>query len=214
MLVKKSFFWEKTYRRNKKHYKTKEINGKKCLTLNSACGDNKNNKTYKAFCEQKILEVKYTNEYPEINFFASLGGLPKKIIEYFWLCNFDRTKFSNCLKYYEDHAKWYYEYHKKAEDYICAKSKNWEYEQEQRIILKDLIYPAYEKEENRKANYKIEDLQGLILGRKVSLEDKRKIIKIMLNHCNDKKIFNFYDLYYSTITNQLKLKPCSEYLLY
>ncbi len=195
-------------------YKTKEINGKKCLTLNSACGDNKSNKTYKAFCEQKIYEVKYTNEYPEINFFASLGGLPKKIIEDFWLCNFDRTKFSNCLKHYEDHAKWYYEYHKKAEDYICIKSKNWEYEQEQRIILKDLIYPAYEKEENRKANYKIEDLQGLIFGRKVSLEDKRKIIKIMLNHCNDKKIFNFYDLYYSTITNQLELKPCSEYLLY
>src|SRR5699024_10514623 len=104
--------------------------------------------------------------------------------------------------------------HKKAEDYICAKSKNWEYEQEQRIILKDLIYPAYEKEENRKANYKIEDLQGLIFGRKVSLEDKRKIIKIILNHCNDKKNFNFYDLYYSTITNQLELKPCSEYLLY
>ena len=194
-------------------YKIKEINGKKCLTLNSACGDNKSNKTYKVFCEREILEVKYTNEYPEINFFASLGGLPKKIIEDFWLCNFDRTKFSNCLKHYEDHTKWYYEYHKKAENYICTKSINWKYEQEQRIILKDLIYPAYEKEENRKANYKIKDLEGLIFGRNVSLEDKRKIIKIMLQHCDNKKIFKFYDLFYSTITSQLELKPCSEYLL-
>ena len=31
---------------------------------------------------------------------------------------------------------------------------------------------------------------------------------------DNKKIFKFYDLYYSTITNQLELKPSSEYLLY
>ena len=35
----------------------------------------------------------------------------------------------------------------------------------------------------------------------------------MLQHCDNKKIFKFYDLFYSTITSQLELKPCSEYLL-
>lgn len=194
-------------------YKIKTENNKKYLSLNSACNDNPNEEIYKKFNNLEILNVNYSNEYPEINFFASLGGLPKKIIEEFWLCNYDRTRFSTCLDYYKNHNEWYFNYHKKAKEYICTKSKNWEYEQEQRIILRNLLYPAYENKEYRIANYDIRDLDSIISGRKVSTEDKRKVIEIINKHYSKSGAnVKFYDLYYSTITNKLELKPCSEYI--
>ena len=45
-------------------------------------------------------------------------------------------------------------------------------------------------------------------GRKVSLGDKRKVVEIISKHCLNAGIqdFEFYDLYYSTVSKQLELK--------
>lgn len=190
-------------------YKIKNENNKKFINLKSAYGDNKSDKIEKIYRDHEIFAVNYSDVYPEIDFFTSLGCLPRKILEDFWLTNYDRTQFSSCLKKYDNHNEWYCNYHKKATEYICTKSKNWEYEQEYRIILRDLLYPAYEDKENRLANYKFEDLDSIIFGRNVSVDDKRKIVQIITKHRIKNKIknFNFYDLYYSTISKQLELKP-------
>jgi hypothetical protein len=190
-------------------YKIKNENNKKIINLKSAYGDNKSDKIEKVYRNHEIFAVNYSDVYPEIDFFTSLGCLPRKILEDFWLTNYDRTQFSSCLKKYDNHSEWYYKYHKKAIDYICTKSKNWEYEQEYRIILRELLYPAYEEKQNRLANYKFEDLDAIIFGRKVSIEDKKKIVQIINKHRIENKVNNckFYDLYYSTISKQLELKP-------
>ncbi len=192
-------------------YKIKNENNKKFINLKSAYGDNRSDKIEKVYRNHEILAVNYSNDYPEIDFFALLGCLPKKILEDFWLTNYDRTQFSSCLKKYDNHNEWYYNYHKKAIEYICTKSKNWEYEQEYRIILRDLLYPAYENIQNRLANYKFEDLDAIIFGRKVSIEDKRKVVWIINKYYLEKNVksCNFYDLYYSTISKQLEIKPCN-----
>lgn len=191
-------------------YKIKKENDKHFINLNSAYGDNRSDKIEKIYRNHEIFAVNYSDVYPEIDFFTSLGCLPKKILEDFWLTNYDRTQFSSCLKKYDNHADWYYNYHKKATEYICTKSKNWEYEQEYRIILRDLLYPAYEEKQNRLANYKFEDLDAIIFGRKVSIEDKRKVVWIINKYCLENKVkpCSFYDLYYSTISKELGLKYC------
>ena len=162
----------------------------------------------KEFYYHDIVDVIYSDEYPEIDFFSSLGCLTRGVIEKFWLANYDGTKTSSCLKYYDNHLDWYTNYHKKAKEYICTKARNWSYEQECRVFLYELLYPAYEKVENRIAKYKIQDLEAIIFGRKVSLGDKRKVVEIISKHCLNAGIqdFEFYDLYYSTVSKQLELK--------
>lgn len=191
-------------------YKIKNENNKKFINLKSAYGDNKSDKIEKFYRDHEIFAVNYSDVYPEIDFFTSLGCLPRKILEDFWLTNYDRTQFSSCLKKYDNHNEWYYNYHKKATEYICTKSKNWEYEQEYRIILRDLLYPAYEEKQNRLANYKFEDLDAIIFGRNVSIENKRKVVWIINKYCLENKVkpCSFYDLYYSTISKELGLKYC------
>lgn len=156
-------------------------------------------------------KVIYSTVYPEIDFFASLGCLQYKIIKDFWLCNYDRTKYSNCCAKYNNIKEWREEYHQKAKEYICTKSKSWILEDEYRLFLRDSLN-INQSGKGILAKYKIKDLDAIIFGRKVSSDNKLKIIKIMLKHCKKENIkdFKFYDLYYSTISNKLEIKPCCE----
>lgn len=158
-----------------------------------------------------VSKVTYSNEYPEIDFFTSLARVPIQLIENFWLCNYDKTKFSSCLKKYNPIEEWKKRYFKKAQECICTKAENWKYEQEYRIFFQDDLLSLPNKKKT--ANYSIDDLESVIFGRNVSAEEKRKIINILSGHCKGKThAIKFYDLHYSTITKQLERIPCIESL--
>lgn len=161
----------------------------------------------KVFHPYEIYKINYSNLYPEINFFNSLGCLNETVINNFWLCNFDRTQFSKCCENYSNMDLWREKYHKKATEYICTKSEEWKYEEEYRVFIRSFL-GLYEQDEDRKVQYRFEDLDAIIFGEKVSKEDKNKIIKIVEQHCKKSNIenFKFFDIYYSTITKQLELK--------
>ncbi len=195
-------------------YKTTDNN---FINLNSVSGvsaDNNGVHIHRKYYNHKLEKVTYSNDYPEINFFTSLGCLPHPIITEFMLCNYDKTKFSSCCEAYNNMDEWRKKYHEKATEYICTKAKNWEYEEEYRIFMRDMLYSTYEDKNNRIATYNIEDLNAVIFGRKVSDEDKRKVIEIIQHHLNKANIkdFKYYDLYYSSITKQLELKPSLAYI--
>ena len=156
----------------------------------------------------EIYKVNYSDVYPEIDFFNSLGCISGKVVNNFWLCNYDRTQFSKCCENYSNMDLWREKYYKKATEYICTKSEEWKYEEEYRVFLINIL-GLYAKNNNRKAQYKFEDLEAIIFGEKVSKDDKSKIIKIIEQHCKKTKRnnFKFYDIYYSTITKELELRP-------
>lgn len=197
-------------------YKIKYRNGEKCLNLHSISNiivTEKEEKIEKNFHDVPVFRVLYSNEYPEIDFFTSLGVLPMPIIQNFWLCNYDKTEFSSCLSSYQPVERWVSEYHKKAINHICTKAQNWSYEQEYRIFQRDVFTPISENKENRFANYSITDLEAIIFGRNVCSEEKRKISNIIKAHCHEKNhSVKFYDLYYSSITKKLELRNCLDVL--
>ena len=198
-------------------FKNKNENNKQYIKIYSptgiSCGSN-GLKIEKNWSYSILNNVDYNYEYPEIDFFKSLGCIPHPVIDSFWLCNYNKTKFSSCLNVYKDMDEWRTRYYKKAREYICTKSKNWEYEQEYRLFKMDMMHPTYEDTDNRFAKFHFEDLDAIIFGRKVSLDDKKRVIKIIQAHCekNGQKGFKFYDLYYSTLTKQLEIKPCNDYI--
>lgn len=200
-------------------YRVTNINGSPCLRLYSVVRTNPTSDPAKwqvltGAHWETILPVVYSDEYPEIDFFTSLGMLPMPIIRGFWLCNYDKTQFSSCLKDYHPIEQWRQRYHENSKKHICAKATNWSYEKEYRLFHQDLLTPTSEKPEDRIANYTVEDLESITFGRKVSAEDKRKIIDIISGHCKTKQhVVKFYDLYYSTITKCLERKPSMEALI-
>ena len=198
-------------------YKIEKENNSMYINLNSLSGvscSDKGIEINRKFHKHEFNKIIYSNNYPEIDFFTSLGCVPLAVIDKFWLANYEQTKFSCCLKKYNNDKEWMVNYHKKAKDYICTKSKNWEYEQEYRIFKREAFFTIYEDKQNRIANYKFEDLDAIIFGRKVSIEDKRKVVRIINKYCLENKVkpCNFYDLYYSTISKQLEIKPCKYFV--
>ena len=143
-----------------------------------------------------------------IDFFNSLGCIPMPVIHGFWLCNYEKTQFSECCEYYRNMDIWRAEYHQRATEYICTKSKEWDYEEEYRVFIRN-TFSLFDNIEDRKAKYNFEDLEAIIFGQKVIDEDKKKIVQIVEKHCKNtnREDFKFYDLYYSTITKQLEIKP-------
>lgn len=191
-------------------YKIKKHDNSNYIDLNYPSGlqiYTKRKKIIRTLKKCELNKVIYSKNYPEIDFFTSLGYSQKDSLGDFWFSNYDKTKFSSCLQNYNN-KEWYSNYHKNAKKYICTKSKKWKYEQEYRIFEREAIFNGYEKSQSRIAQYKFDDLDSIIFGRKVSIEDKKKIIKIINKHCTKNKVnnFKFYDLYYSTISKRLELK--------
>lgn len=201
-------------------YKVRNISGSPCLRLYSVVRTNptSDSSKWQVFTGshwEPILQVAYSDEYPEIDFFTSLGMLPMAIIRGFWLCNYDKSQFSSKLKDYQPIEQWRQRYHENSKKHICTKATNWSYEEEYRLFHQDLLTPISEIPENRIANYAIEDLESITFGRQVSAEDKRKIIGIIFKHCQQTKhTVKFYDLFYSTITKRLERKTCIEALIF
>lgn len=192
-------------------YKTKTTDLKNYVDLyisSGASSDSQGKRIHKNYVSCELHKVKYSDTYPEIDFFNSLGCIPMPVIKEFWLCNYDKTQFSKCCEYYKNMDAWRVEYHKRANEYICTKAKEWDYEDEYRVFVRD-TFSLFTNNEDRKAKYKFEDLEAIIFGQKVSDKDKKKIIQIIKQHCKNinRKDFIFYDLCYSTITKQLELKP-------
>lgn len=197
-------------------FKIQNKNNRSYLNINSICNTLDENRQIiykKIYYPHELIKVNYSNIYPEIDFFTSLGGLNEIVIKDFWMSNYDKTRHSKCLEKYSDINEWRKQYQEKANEYICTKSKNWSYEEEYRTFLNRLPYPEYENKDNRMANYNFEDLEAIIFGRKVSMENKRKIKEMIDVHCKNtnRSDFKFYDLYYSAIANELKLKPAIIY---
>ena len=82
---------------------------------------------------------------------------------------------------------------------ITAKTKDWEYEQEYRLILEDGL-KQFDEKKNRTLTYDFNSLKGIIFGIKTSDEDKLKIIEIIQRKCkeNNRTDFKFFQAYYSS----------------
>lgn len=83
---------------------------------------------------------------------------------------------------------------------ITTKTKNWEHEQEYRIIVYDTFVNGVAPEDGPLLTYNFNSLKGIIFGIKTSRADKREIIEIIQRKCreNNRTDFKFFQAYYSS----------------
>ena len=147
-----------------------------------------------------FYEIDYADKPGEVDFFRSIGQLTGDELKKLWYTD-DEGNESECGDHLQSDGatfNWQEGYWDRFYRDITAKTKDWEYEQEYRLILVDML-DKYEDKESRKLIYNFSSLKGIIFGIRTSDEDKLKVIKTLVYKCeeNDRTDFKFYQAYYS-----------------
>lgn len=181
-----------------------------CLIFNvGSAKDNKGLSLYRAkslsnkgpsseYVWTRFHQVDYEKRYAEIDFFRSLGRLPRPVIDGCWYRDEQGTKSSLADEVFNDEDTWRANYWKNFYHVVTTKLKDWQYEKEYRLILQSELFD-FSTPDSRKLKYKFSDLKGVIFGIKTSMEDKLNIIRIIESKCVQEKRndFKFYQARYS-----------------
>lgn len=145
-------------------------------------------------------KVSYQNKPTELDFFRSIGAGTGAEIMKTWYTDEDGNR-SECASHIGDESEgstWQKDYWDNFFRIITTKNRDWEYEQEYRVILYDIVRGVVEKE-NHTLTYDFNSLKGIIFGMRTSTEDKMKIIDIIKSKCdeNNRTDFKFFQADYS-----------------
>jgi len=146
-------------------------------------------------------KIDYEKSFIEIDFFKSLGNLPKAVIDRYWYCDKDEVR-SSCSEGVST-DEWRARYWSSFIEIVTVKLSDWRFENEYRL----LFYPLMDvsNSENRKATYKFENLEGMIFGMNTPLQDKLDIIRVVERLCNKhrRKDFSFYQARYDSVSKSI-----------
>jgi hypothetical protein len=188
-------------------FKTEERNNKHFLSLTTKMGQS-NSGSIIGNANFEFKKVKYSKNFPTIDFFRSLGRMPMDILYKYWYMNEngETSFFSNHLKTAKSIEKWRANYWKKYEKCLTIKLPDWKKENEYRLILEDFM-DSHSAINDRKLKYHFNDLEGIIFGYKTTTENKIRIMKIIEEKCkqNNRKKFDFYQAQYIPSSGEMEI---------
>lgn len=181
------------------------IAGESTLTLNRKTGmggSRDGPTTYSfSFVPHETNPVRYSTDYPAIDFFRSLGRIRQMDMNNFWYRG-DNGKFSVCKDaVYEDEEAWRKSYWQTFGSSTLYKTPEWSHEEEYRVVVHSFF--DLSKKEDRKLRYKFEDLAGIVFGARATTETKLKIMHIINKKCGEvgRNDFKFFEVRYAPDTS-------------
>jgi Protein of unknown function (DUF2971) len=161
-----------------------------------------------AYVPHAFEEVRYTLDYPEIDFFASLGTVPMPKLTRFWYAGSDGTLSAFSNKIFKNEEEWRRQYWNTFRIGATSKTSEWSHEREYRIILTSNLQ-RFDDKPSRKLKYRFSDLAGIGFGMKTPAEDKIRIMKIVEQQCRSegRTHFEFYQARYSRQAQKIELIP-------
>lgn len=185
-------------------FDSEAINDKSYIKLNGITGWGSSGPIY----GDKTMEfhpINYKKGFGEIDFFTSIGSLPIPVLNTMWYMD-EAGNTSVCAnKMNVDEDAWRSNYWSNFIRDLTVKSKDWEHENEYRLVLHSGITDLSEKD-RRTLTYDFSSLKGIIFGINTKEEDKLKTIKIIEDKCNkySRSDFKFYQAYYCSDENCIK----------
>lgn len=171
--------------------------GRSSLTLNQITGYSNNGESWGP-SPTIFYEVNYEDKADEIDFFRSIGWFPEAKLKEVWYSDKDGN-LSECGAHLGPNniASWREGYWKKFYPDIIAKTRDWEYEQESRLILHSMLDDLSEPRK-RTLTYDFRSLKGIIFGIRTPDSDKMKIIETIHKKCreNHRSDFEFFQAYH------------------
>ncbi len=179
-------------------FKTTEKNGYPAIDLRCITGWKRSESVY-GYQTFSFRKINYSNQFPSIDFFRSMGRLPMPQLSRQWYAD-QGGNCSQCANWMNDDTieGWRKEHWDNYDRGFFIKLKDWEYEREQRLLLSSAL-DTYKMPEAREFTYKFEDLEAIIFGMRTRVEDKVKIKEIIDSKCkeNNRNNFDFYQADYS-----------------
>lgn len=160
-----------------------------------------------SYTKHKIEEVAYTEEYPSMNFFTSIGRISTGNLVNFWYKDGDGS-ISECYnEVFFDKESWRKTYWNNFQLSTTCKTKEWEHEKEVRIVIDDFTVDNLD-ESSRKFSYKFKSLSGIIFGIRTPTSDIIAIIKIIKEKCmREKRLdFTFFQIKFNPTKGILELE--------
>ena len=154
------------------------------------------------FLSLNVKKVVYGREVIERNFFETFGRLTYPQIEG-WL-----TGSGGVSKYYEvfrSKEEWRKKYWDAFEAKNYRKLKDWEHEEEYRIVIDNTFY-EYKEPESRNLQYDPKALKGIIFGINTSEYDKMQIMKKLLERKDVFDDFTFYQAEYDDMNQKIVVR--------
>lgn len=156
----------------------------------------------------KFEKIQYTDKFPEIDFFASIGQTTMPALISDWYSD-GKGKISPRLdRISEDEGQWISEFWKMFLSVITCKFNDWQHEGEYRIVLYSVLN-QFQCADDRKLFYDFMSLEGITFGLNTSFSDKAKIIDIVREKClrHSRNDFEFSQAHYSPITGKIEAYP-------
>lgn len=164
-------------------------------------------------------KVQYGNKYGEIDFFNAVGNLTTGNLRDFWYTDgFGQTSSTPDSSPSEGNR---YTRKERGSNTLhpdaTVKTKDWEYEQEHRLVLSHGLEEPSEapSEAARAMSYNFRSLEGIIFGMEMSNHDKRMIMEIIGRKCieDNNPWFRYHQAYYSPEHGGIVASPFSAAIL-
>jgi Protein of unknown function (DUF2971) len=163
-----------------------------------------------SFAPHQFYKMNYSQTYPEIDFFNSIGRLPIPILNAVWYRD-ENGELSTCRSARVlDTEEWRKNYWQAFESGATCKTSEWAHEQEHRLLLWSSMH-NFQDEASKKLRYNFADLTGIIFGIKTAAEDKRKIMRLIAEKCKaeSRTDFEFHQMQYSRRDRSFRIAPLS-----
>ncbi len=180
--------------------------GLACMDLHRATSWHGDGSVGYSYVPHAFEAVDYTSEFPEIDFFVSLGRLPIPKLSHFWYAGPNGERSEIATRTLSGDAQWREEYWRRFTASYRTKSPQWAHENEHRIVLYSNL-DNLESKEARKLKYRFEDLTGIIFGLRTSTESKIAAMRIIERKCVEagRTNFEFWQAHYSHRSRRIEL---------
>lgn len=155
----------------------------------------------------KAKPVSYGGELIERNFFTTFGRLNISQVKT-WLTGTEGV--SELFGEFSDATEWRDRYWEAYEAKTYRKLKAWEYEDEYRLVICDMLR-QYTKPESRNLRFDYKSLRGVIFGISTSEYDKMRVLKELNKHREELANFTFYQAEYDDEKQEIAIREKSQW---
>ena len=172
-----------------------------CITGYSSTGAR--HRVHRSLVPMKLHRVKYGTSRGEVDFFRSMGNVPKNELFTRWYT--DHQGRVSGLSHDVGKTRWRNDYWVNFFPDITNKAADWSYEKERRLVLYGLLGDDLENEDDRKCTYEFPTLRGIVFGIRTPDETKKRIINILAEKCrlHSRSDFELHQAFYSHLDDRI-----------
>ena len=161
--------------------------------------------------EMQFQKVRYEDILSEVDFFRSIGTASLDLVMSHWYTD-EHGNISECATHIGsqvDENAWRQTLWEECLRHITVKTRDWEYENEYRLIANDVSLGDDEKDRTRNFNFNL--LKGIIFGIRTSDADKQTIVEIVKRKCKEhnRTDFRLLQAYYSHRSGNIRSEELS-----